>query len=75
MGNLASNYTPKYHGYMDIMRAGRSRRKIENETFNTLKNQSYHFEHNYGHGQENLSYVFAHLMLLAFLNDQIICKL
>jgi hypothetical protein len=59
---------------MDIMRAGRSRWKIENETFNTLKNQSYRFEHNYGHGQENLSCVFAHLMLLAFLNDQIIQK-
>ena len=61
------------------MLIGRSRWKIENETgrhsaFNTLKNQSYRFEHNYGYGQENLSCVFAHLMLLAFLNDQIIQK-
>ena len=30
-----------------IMRAGRSRWRVENETFNTLKNQGYHFEHNY----------------------------
>ena len=30
------------------MRAGRCRWKIENETFNTLKNQGYNFEHNYG---------------------------
>ena len=29
-----------------IMRGGRARWKIENETFNTLKNQGYHFEHN-----------------------------
>jgi hypothetical protein len=29
------------------MRAGRARWKIENETFNTLKNQGYNFEHNY----------------------------
>ena len=29
---------------------GRARWKIENETFNTLKNQGYNFEHNYGHG-------------------------
>ena len=54
------------------MRAGRSRWKIENETFNTLKNQGYRFEHNYGHGHQNLSCVFAHLMLLAFVNDQIL---
>ena len=31
-----------------VMKAGRSRWKIENETFNTLKNLAYHFEHNYG---------------------------
>ena len=54
-----------------IMRAGRARWKIENETFNTLKNQGYHFEHNYGHGQENLSVMFALLMMLAFLVDQV----
>jgi hypothetical protein len=39
-------------------------------TFNTLKNQGYHFEHNYGHGEQNLSVVFAMLMMLAFLVDQ-----
>ena len=54
----------------DWMRAGRSRWKIENETFNTLKNQGYHFEHNYGRGRQNLSVVLALLMMLAFLVDQ-----
>jgi len=53
-----------------LMRGGRARWKIENETFNTLKNQGYNFEHNYGHGEKNLSVVFAMLMLLAFLVDQ-----
>jgi hypothetical protein len=53
-----------------LMRGGRARWKIENETFNTLKNQGYHFEHNYGHGEQNLSVVFATLMRLAFLVDQ-----
>jgi hypothetical protein len=52
------------------MRGGRARWKIENETFNTLKNQGYHFEHNYGHGEQNLSVVFATIMMLAFLVDQ-----
>ncbi len=49
---------------------GRARWKIENETFNTLKNQGYHFEHNFGHGYENLSTVMGMLMMLAFLVDQ-----
>jgi len=53
-----------------LMRGGRARWKIENETFNTLKNQGYHFEHNYGHGTKNLSVVFAMVMMLAFLVDQ-----
>lgn len=54
-----------------VMRAGRSRWQIENETFNTLKNQGYHFEHNYGHGTQNLATVLALLMFLAFTVDQI----
>jgi len=45
-----------------FVRGGRARWRIENETFNTLKNQGYHYEHNYGHGQQNLSVVFAMLM-------------
>ena len=53
-----------------IMRGGRARWKIENETFNTLKNQGYQFEHNFGHGKNNLSVVFATLMMLAFAVDQ-----
>ena len=53
------------------MRAGRTRWKVENETFNTLKNQGYHLEHNYGHGQQHLCTVMATLMMLAFLVDQV----
>jgi hypothetical protein len=54
-----------------VMCGGRTRWRIENETFNTLKNQGYHFEHNYGHGYKNLCMVFALLMMLAFLIDQV----
>jgi hypothetical protein len=53
-----------------LMRGGRARWKIENETFNTLKNQGYNFEHNYGHGEQHLSVVFAMLMMLAGLVEQ-----
>ena len=55
----------------DLMRGGRARWKVENETFNTLKNQGYQFEHNFGHGKKNLHTVFALLMMLAFLIDQV----
>ena len=51
----------------EVVTAGRSRWKIENENNNTLKTKGYHFEHNYGHGQQYLSAVLASLILLAFL--------
>ena len=41
-----------------LVKGGRAHWKIENETFNTLKNQGYHIEHNLGHGQQYLSMVF-----------------
>ncbi len=56
----------------EIMRGGRARWKIENETFNTLKNQGYNFEHNFGHGHKHLSTNFAFLMMSAFMVDQIL---
>jgi len=55
----------------EITRVGRSRWKIENETFNTLKNQGYNIEHNYGHGKKYLSTVLAMLAFLAFSVDQV----
>jgi hypothetical protein len=47
--------------------AGRTRWKIENENNNTLKTKGYHFEHNFGHGKQHLSNLFATMILLAFL--------
>ena len=56
---------------LEIARAARRRWGVENETFNTLKNQGYHLEHSYGHGKEHLSSTLAGLMLLSFLFDQV----
>jgi hypothetical protein len=39
--------------------------------FNTLKNQGYNFEHNYGHGKDHLCSVMGILMMIAFLIDQV----
>ncbi|NOT78713.1 MAG: hypothetical protein HOP07_06875 [Bacteriovoracaceae bacterium] len=54
-----------------LAKGGRTRWKIENETFNTLKNRGYNLEHNYGHGEKNLTHNFIMSMFLAFLVDQI----
>ena len=56
---------------MLVIGIGRSRWKVENEVFNTLKNQQYHFEHNFGHGKAHAATNFAYLMLLAFNLDQL----
>ncbi len=61
-----------------IMKGGRARWKVENETFNTLKNQGYQFSHNFGHGKKNLCSVMGLIMMLVFLIDQtqlLCCKL
>ena len=50
-----------------IVAAGRTRWKVENEGNNTLKTKGYHFEHNYGHGQQHLAAFLLTLILLAFL--------
>jgi hypothetical protein len=50
----------------DIAACGRSRWKIENETFNVLKNNGYNLEHNFGHGKANLATVLVALNLIAF---------
>ncbi len=56
----------------ELVRGGRCRWKIENEVFNTLKNQGYDIEHNYGHGERHLSMNFFLLNLLAFFAHQIL---
>ena len=50
----------------EIAACARARWKIENESFNVLKSNGYHLEHNFGHGKQNLAMLFAALNLLAF---------
>jgi hypothetical protein len=52
---------------MEIMRCGRTRWRIENETFNTLKNQGYNLGHNYGLGKKTSERCVHHLMFWPFL--------
>ncbi|NIW14529.1 MAG: hypothetical protein GWN31_11500, partial [Candidatus Thorarchaeota archaeon] len=46
---------------------GRKRWKSENEGHNTLKNQGYNINHNYGHGKENLANNAVVLCLIAMM--------
>jgi len=55
-----------------LVRGARSRWKIENECFNTLKNNGYCMEHNYGHSSGSLSFNFYILILLGFYLHQIL---
>ncbi len=45
----ATNHEITDENIYELMQGGRARWKVENETFNTLKNQGYQFEHNFGH--------------------------
>jgi hypothetical protein len=50
-----------------IVIAGRTRWKVENENNNTLKTKGYHLEHNFGHGKQHLASLLATFNILAFL--------
>ena len=54
-----------------LVKGGRCRWKVENECFNTLKNQGYAIDHSYGHGEKNLCFNFYLLTLIAFTIHQI----
>lgn len=57
---------------VQLVEAGRCRWRIENECFNSLKNQGYEIKHNYGHGDEHLCFNFYLFTLLAFYLHQIL---
>jgi hypothetical protein len=50
----------------EIAACARARWKIENESFNVLKNNGYNLAHNFGHGKKYLARMFAAINLLAF---------
>ena len=61
-----TDLVPTTDNIVQLVRAGRARWKIENEGFNTLKNQGYHLKHNFGHGDRHLSEALFVVNLLAF---------
>lgn len=51
---------------VEVAACARARWKIENESFNVLKNNGYNLAHNFGHGKQHLARTFAAMNLLAF---------
>jgi hypothetical protein len=51
---------------VEVAACARARWKIENESFNVLKNNGYNLAHNFGHGKKYLARIFATMNLLAF---------
>jgi len=65
--SFITDYVISDQNVKEIVKAGRSRWKIENENNNTLKTKGYNLEHNFGHGKNNLSSLLAAMNILAFL--------
>jgi hypothetical protein len=64
--SFITNLTPSRENIVELVACARARWKIENETFNVLKNNGYHLEHNFGHGCQTLSAMLVTFNLLAF---------
>jgi hypothetical protein len=65
--SFITNHSIFTQNISDIVDAGRARWKVENESHNVLKTKGYHLEHNFGHGNQNLSAFLLTLNFLAFL--------
>ena len=65
--SFASNHLLTDENMVQMVEAGRTRWKVENENNNTLKTKGYHLSHNFGHGKKNLSALLATMNLLSFL--------
>ena len=65
--SFATNHILSDENVADIVLAGRTRWKVENENNNTLKTKGYNLEHNFGHGKQHLSSCLATLNILSLL--------
>lgn len=65
--SFATNHLISDETVAEIVLAGRTRWKVENENNNTLKTKGYNLEHNFGHGQQHLALFLATLNILSLL--------
>lgn len=72
---FVTRYTLTDDNVAEIVQAGRTRWKVENENNNTLKTKGYHLEHNFGHGKEHLAALLATLNILSLLFHTLLDRL
>jgi hypothetical protein len=65
--SFVTNHHLSNENVVEIVLAGRTRWKVENENNNTLKTKGYSLEHNFGHGKQHLSSLLATLNILSLL--------
>ncbi|RKZ89517.1 MAG: hypothetical protein DRR19_11405 [Candidatus Parabeggiatoa sp. nov. 1] len=65
--SVITNHLNNSDNVADIVKAGRARFQIVHYNNNVLKTKGYHLEHNFGHGEKNLSSLLLTLNMLAFL--------
>jgi len=65
-GSFIASLPVNRNNVAELAECARARWKIENETFNVLKQHGYHLEHNFGHGKKTLAGVLVVLNLIAF---------
>jgi len=65
--DFVTNHEISHESIVELIEAGRTRWKVENENNNTLKTKGYHLTHNFGHGKKHLSSLLLTMNLLAFL--------
>jgi hypothetical protein len=63
---------PMKSNIQELVEVGRHRWQIENQAFDVLKNHGYHLEHNFGHGEKHLAFIFVILNFLAYMVHQLI---
>lgn len=67
-----TDIVPTKKNIQELVEVGRHRWQIEDQAFDVLKNHGYHLEHNFGHGKENLAFIFIILNFLAYMLHQLI---
>jgi len=65
--SFSTNHSITDDTVVEIVRAGRTRWKVENENHNILKTKGYNLEHNFGHGKQHLASFLATLNILSLL--------
>lgn len=65
--SFATTYPLSDDTVAEVVLAGRTRWKVENENNNTLKTKGYNLEHNFGHGKQHLASFLATLNILSLL--------